>query len=54
MEELKKYPFCGGDAELLHYETDGYLPHCTKCDGMIEHWFEIKEEAITLWNKRVG
>lgn len=51
-QELKPCPFCGNEAELTHYEVDGYLPHCTRCDGMIEHWFSEKEEAIKAWNKR--
>ena len=50
--ELKPCPFCGKDAELLYYDTDGYLPKCTVCDGMVEHWFKIKEDAEKAWNKR--
>ena len=52
MEELKPCPFCGGEADLTHYEIDGYLALCTKCDAMIENWFEAKEAAIEAWNRR--
>ena len=52
MSELKNCPFCGGKVEILHYENDGYLPTCTKCDGMIEKWHSTKEEAIAAWNRR--
>ena len=51
-EELRLCPFCGAKAKLLHYEKDGYLPHCTKCDGMVEYWFDTEEDAINAWNKR--
>lgn len=50
--ELKRCPFCGGEAAILHYLGDGYLPHCTECDGMIEKWFNTPEEAFEAWNRR--
>lgn len=53
--ELKKCPFCGGEAAILHYQGEGgYLPHCTECDGMIEKWFDTPEEAFESWNRRVN
>lgn len=51
---LKRCPFCNGDAAILHYLGDGYLPHCSNCDGMIEKWFETPEEALDAWNRRVN
>ena len=51
-DDLLSCPFCGGEAEILHYQIDGYLPKCKLCDGMIEKWFLIKEEAIAAWNHR--
>ena len=54
MEELKPCPFCGGEATLDHYESDGYLAYCILCHAMIEHWCADKQEAINKWNKRVG
>jgi hypothetical protein len=52
MNDLLPCPFCGGESEILHYQIDGYLPKCKLCDGMIEKWFLIKEEAIAEWNHR--
>ena len=52
MIELKPCPFCGGEAEITHYDGDGYLPHCTKCAGMVETWFKHEEEAVEAWNRR--
>lgn len=54
MEKLKLCPFCGGKAKIIYYDTDGYLPQCTKCEGMIEKWFETEDEAVEAWNNRVG
>ena len=51
--ELKRCPFCGGEAAILHYPVDGYLPHCTECDGTIEKWFDTPEEALDAWNRRI-
>lgn len=52
IKELKRCPFCGGEAAILHYPGDGYLPHCTECDGMIEKWFNTPEESFAAWNRR--
>ena len=52
IKELKRCPFCGGEAAILHYPGDGYLPHCTECDGTIEKWFDTPEEALESWNRR--
>lgn len=52
IKELKRCPFCGGEAAILHYPGDGYLPHCTECDGMIEKFFDTPEEAFDAWNRR--
>ena len=52
-QEMKPCPFCGSQGTLNHYPGDGYLPMCTKCDGMVEKWFKTEDEAIAAWNKRI-
>lgn len=56
MAELKKCPFCGGEAvleELEHDDYKEYLVYCCECSGMVEEWRKTKEEAIEAWNRRV-
>lgn len=59
MEELKKCPFCGGEAEL--YESNDYWR--IYCQGLIgdncilgaldyDYMNPSKEEAIKAWNTR--
>ncbi len=53
-DELKSCPFCGSKGIITHYEFDGYLPNCTKCDGMVEKWFDTEKEAVNAWNCRAN
>ena len=53
-KELKQCPFCGADAKIESYSDKEYLAMCTECYGMIENWFEQREEAVNAWNKRVN
>lgn len=50
MEELKKCPFCGGDAKLI-----GNKNHWVFCKGCLgeSQTFETVEEAIKAWNNRI-
>lgn len=56
--ELKRCPFCGGEAEMLINEyrdsRKEYLVACTECDGMVERWRETEEEAVEQWNRMVN
>jgi len=52
MKNMKPCPFCGSSGDIRHYPNDGFLPHCIRCDGMIEKWFKTEEEAIEQWNRR--
>ena len=47
MSELKRCPFCGGEASLCNY----YFVQCKKC-GISTLTFITKEEAIKAWNTR--
>lgn len=64
-EELKPCPFCGGEVGLVpaknmyftrgingikHY-YDGWRVFCGEC-RIMQSWFDMKEEAITAWNRR--
>ena len=53
--ELKKCPFCGGEA-IVDMDESWYWKWevlCIKCDCTLGH-FNHKEEAIKAWNKRVN
>ena len=60
MEELKKCPFCGGEATVIGItfgkllETE-YAIICENCEIRVESAFApyTREEAIQAWNKRV-
>lgn len=58
MEKLKPCSFCGGKAEILISEYNDsrkeYLVACTECDGMVERWRKIEEEAVEQWNRRIS
>ena len=64
MNELKKCPFCGGEASSCYNVTNGYWKiMCLDCGiAVIPNYpdektmpsFETKEEAITHWNRRDG
>ena len=45
---LKKCPFCGGKAEILHGAGDFVRVKCIKC-GAGTLW---RANAVELWNKR--
>lgn len=50
-DELKRCPFCGGEAEV-----DGFplrYVRCKEC-GAETGAFDSEEEAIKAWNKRVS
>lgn len=50
MSELKRCPFCGGEAEI---RLGGmiYIPRCTKCGCELAGCRE-REEVIESWNTR--
>ena len=54
MTELRKCPFCGGEAETYpYYCPDGWYIGCGECSCDLGV-FDTKEEAIEAWNKRVS
>lgn len=54
MGELKKCPFCGGEAIL--YKSFDYVNkcrvECTNCNICTQN-YDTKGEAIEAWNRRV-
>lgn len=57
MSELKKCPFCGGEAKIRGEKY--WQPNvrrnviCTNCFAN-SGWFKTDEEAIEAWNRRVN
>lgn len=49
MEQLKKCPFCGCEAELVGNRF--FRVMCTECNAHIED-FETAIEAVIAWNTR--
>lgn len=54
MEELKKCPFCGGEAKIykLFDYVSKYRVECMNCD-MCSPNQNKSEEAMKAWNRRV-
>lgn len=60
MEELKRCPFCGGEAKMLKmggikgmfFNPTVKRPTCTKCHATMFVWFN-EQAAIRAWNRRV-
>lgn len=61
MDELKKCPFCGGDAAMLrmgglkkiYFNSTVKRPTCMKCGATIFVWFS-EDVAVRAWNRRAG
>ena len=53
-QELKRCPFCGGEAEIFVSDvTDRALVYCRGCDAQIKMQ-PNEQEAIEAWNHRVS
>ena len=55
-EKLKRCPFCGSIAHVLHDDggdtpNDTYSVECDDCACDIG-WYKTKKEAIEAWNRR--
>ena len=54
MSELKKCPFCGGEAFYIKIMGNYEKPHeiyCSKCDGAITEG-RSEKQVVTNWNTR--
>ncbi len=45
-------PFCGGEAEIIHFGSCYYFVRCKVC-YMSSMGCPMKDEAIAAWNRRV-
>ena len=56
MTELKRCPFCGSPAELLHTKTWDYFVRCTDkgCAARTRQYHENSVGAVNAWNKRAA
>lgn len=52
MKELKKCPFCGGEAEIVKESDYAYFIKC-KRRCLMTYSFKSPEQAIEAWNRRV-
>ena len=61
-EELKKCPFCGGEAEISHGHFDGKATSyvmCKRCEASGEFFaisfkYSSDDKAVKAWNRRAG
>ena len=61
MNELKPCPFCGGEATLLHGQTENQYSYvrCGKCFSKTAEYYiatthSCDDKAIEAWNRRAG
>ena len=56
MSELKRCPFCGGEAEILEHDNGWAIWNCVMCKScrVGQYWNKAytKEEAVKAWNNR--
>ena len=55
MEDLRKCPFCGGEAETENRHnryTDWWEVKCTDCNASLNERYEYEFEAVEAWNTR--
>ena len=57
MEELRKCPFCGGEAHvhehIFHKLPSTFGIECDVCGAMTNGFYSYRAEAIAAWNRRV-
>lgn len=52
MNELKKCPFCGGEAKTEKYLLVYWRVRCTKCFTLQTEMVTSEKSAIAAWNRR--
>ena len=59
MDELKRCPFCGGEAfvyerfeSVWHLNPTDFTVLCRNCKAGVRHYFPTKSEAVEAWNRR--
>lgn len=53
MTELRKCPFCGGEASTYVAYDDGYYVCCNEC-GCGLPVYNTEQDAIEAWNRRTS
>ena len=55
MIELKRCPFCGGEAkmEVLHKMANTHGVFCMTCKAQSWQFFCTEDDAAAAWNQRV-
>ena len=56
MEELRKCPFCGGEAHvhehIFHKLPSTFGIECDVCGAMTNGFYSYRVDAIAAWNRR--
>lgn len=57
--QIKRCPFCGGKAMVMHYEKiksekPRFWVKCRECWCATPSFSYSEEEAATVWNRRAG
>ena len=52
MRELRRCPFCGGEAEIVELGKHVWSPRCMQCECKLNQVYRTQQQAIEAWNRR--